>query len=1077
MFNLLKKPIIQLSFMQNRLSAFTITLIYLIIGILWIILTDKILLAVFNNTQQLSSAQAYKGWLYVGTTSIILYLLLRINERKISKTKFQAQEEYRQLVEQLPGVVFMDVFDDPQSTHYMSPRIKDLVGYTAEEWTMNGRDMWSISLHPDDRERVLNEDKRTNQTGESFRIEYRLKHKDGHYVWVKEDASLVRAEDGTPLFWQGILLDITEQKKAEELSRWRDEVLRESTMELTHYVDLNNLFEKIFSSLYKLIQFDSASIELVQGNMAEIVAGKNIPKEMIGRKYQINPKKWGGLDTLRNVQIIPDVQKDERFIIFDETNYIRSWMGIPLIVQENLIGFLNLDSRTPNYFTNEFAALVQTFANQAAIAIENTRLFELEKKRVETADIVRQAATALTNPLDLPSLYQAILAWLNKITSYDSASILEIEGDFMRLTAEKGLPHPEKALNKIFSANDTLLKIVRKTAQSLIINDCMTDSRFENWGDTEHIRGWMGVPLISRGQVIGFITIDSKTPNAFTQNDAVAAQTFAQLAATSIENVRLYTETKQRLEELETVSRVSSALRAAQDTNEMFPILLREIETIIKTEMATIFLYDTESNALTARATSKMLANLPKTTYKPGEGIIGYVYASGQPHTSFEFNKDPIAAPENAEYIGTGWGGIAVPIRTANEIIGVIIVGIQKPRQIEDGYVRLLTTIAEIAGNAIYRSNLFDRNEEQIRRLTTLREIDTAITSSLDLRITLNIIIEHLITKMGVSAASFLIFNPNSQMLDTVAASGFQNQEMNQISLNVGDGLATQILLNRKPIHVKDLDNESQKITGENFSSYYALPLFSKGTTRGVLETYFKQPFTPNADWIDFVQTLAGQATIAIDNAELFENLQRSNQELSLAYDTTLEGWGKALELRDKETQGHTQRVTNLTLELAQRVGIPESQLTHIRRGALLHDIGKMGVSDKILRKPSALTEEEMNEMKKHPQYAYELLYPIPYLRAAVDIPYCHHEWWDGSGYPRGLKGEEIPLAARIFAVVDVWDALLSDRPYRKAWKQSEVCNYILSLSGKQFDPRIVGEFKQIIDNEPDIIKSNYPKD
>src|SRR5690606_28073759 len=237
-------------------------------------------------------------------------------------------------------------------------------------------------------------------------------------------------------------------------------------------------------------------------------------------------------------------------------------------------------------------------------------------------------------------------------------------------------------------------------------------------------------------------------------------------------------------------------------------------------------------------------------------------------------------------------------------------------------------------------------------------------------------------------------------------------QEMNQISLNVGDGLATQILLSRKPIHVKELNNESQQITGENFSSYYALPLFSKGTTRGILETYFKQTFTPNADWIDFVQTLAGQATIAIDNAQLFENLQRSNQELSLAYDTTLEGWGKALELRDKETQGHTQRVTNLTLELAQRVGIPESQLTHIRRGALLHDIGKMGVSDKILRKPSALTEAEMKEMKKHPQYAYELLYPIPYLRPAVDIPYCHHEWWDGSGYPRGLKGNEIPLAA-----------------------------------------------------------------
>lgn len=898
--------------MQNRLSAFTIAFLYLMIGIFWIILTDKILLAVFNNTQQLSSAQTYKGWIFIGTTSIFLYFLLRINERRITKTKSQAQEEYRQLVEQLPGVVFMDVFNDPKTTHYMSPRIKDLVGYTAEEWAEHGRDMWSKSLHPDDKERVLNEDTRTNQTGESFRVEYRLRHKNGHYVWVKEDASLIKAEDGTPLFWQGILLDITEQKKAEEFAQWRDEVLRESAMELTHYVDLNNLFEKIFTSLYKLIQFDSASIELVSGDIAEIVAGKNIPKGMIGKQYQISPKKWGGLESLREVKIIPDVHKDARFTLFEETKHIRSWMGIPLMVQEELIGFLNLDSRTPNYFNYENAALAQTFANQAAIAIENTKL---------------------------------------------------------------------------------------------------------------------------------------------------------------------YTETRQRLHELETVSRVSSALRAAQDTNEMFPILLNEIKSIIQTEAATIFLFDKEKNALTVRATSGWLANLPKSDFGPNEGVIGTVFVKGVVHISPELTSDPLAHPQNAKFFSKGLGGVAVPIRTANEIIGVIIVGIQRPRQIDDGYVRLLTTIAEIAGNAIYRSNLFDKNEEQIRRLTTLREIDTAITSSLDLRITLNIILDHLITKMNVSAASFLIFNPDSQMLDTLVSRGFQNQDMHQRSLHVGEGFVTQILLNRKPIYVKALNDEIQKITGETFSSYYALPLLSKGTTRGVLETYFKEPLTLSADWTDFVHTLAGQATIAIDNSQLFENLQRSNQELSLAYDTTLEGWGKALELRDKETQGHTQRVTTLSVELAQRVGIPESQLTHIRRGALLHDIGKMGVSDNILRKPSALTEAEMKEMKKHPQYAYELLYPIPYLRPAVDIPYCHHEWWDGSGYPRGLKGNEIPLAARIFAVVDVWDALLSNRPYRQAWNQKDVMKYILGLSGKQFDPRVVDEFARMIETNPKLIESNFPQE
>ena len=211
------------------------------------------------------------------------------------------------------------------------------------------------------------------------------------------------------------------------------------------------------------------------------------------------------------------------------------------------------------------------------------------------------------------------------------------------------------------------------------------------------------------------------------------------------------------------------------------------------------------------------------------------------------------------------------------------------------------------------------------------------------------------------------------------------------------------------------------------------MPLFSKGSARGVLETYFRQPFSPSADWIEFLHTLGEQAIIAIDNAQLFENLQQSNQELSLAYDTTLEGWGKALELRDKETQGHTHRVTDLTLELARQMNIPEAELLQIRRGTLLHDIGKMGVSDNILHKDGPLTEDEQFEMRKHPQYAYDMLYPIAYLRPALDIAYCHHEWWDGSGYPRGLKGEEIPLSARIFAIIDVWDALSIGPPIPKS--------------------------------------------
>ena len=198
------------------------------------------------------------------------------------------------------------------------------------------------------------------------------------------------------------------------------------------------------------------------------------------------------------------------------------------------------------------------------------------------------------------------------------------------------------------------------------------------------------------------------------------------------------------------------------------------------------------------------------------------------------------------------------------------------------------------------------------------------------------------------------------------------------------------------------------------------------------------------------------------------EALRNAHSELERAYDATIEGWSRVLDLRDKETQGHSVRVTEMTLRVARKLGMSEEEFVHVRRGALLHDIGKMGIPDNILLKPGPLTDEEWQIMRLHPTYAYHMLSPIPYLKAALDIPYNHHEKWDGTGYPRGLKGNEIPLAARIFAIVDVWDALRSDRPYRKAWSKQKVCQHISSLSGIHFDPKLVDVFLQIVMDDND---------
>jgi putative nucleotidyltransferase with HDIG domain len=351
---------------------------------------------------------------------------------------------------------------------------------------------------------------------------------------------------------------------------------------------------------------------------------------------------------------------------------------------------------------------------------------------------------------------------------------------------------------------------------------------------------------------------------------------------------------------------------------------------------------------------------------------------------------------------------------------------------------------------------------QQIERLSALRRIDQAITSNFDLPFTLNTILSEVSKQLQVDAAEILLLNAEDQVLEYAASQGFRIHAAETARVPMGESLAGRVAKERRLIKIEE-PLLSILLAGEDFVCYYGLPLIAKGKVRGVLEVFHRTPLHPYPEWLDFLNALAEQTAIAIDDATLFENLQASNLELMKAYDTTIEGWSRALDLRDQETEGHTQRVTEMTLTLARRFGFHEENLLHLRWGTLLHDIGKMGVPDNVLLKPEPLTEEEWIMMRKHPQYAYDLLKPIAFLGSALDIPYSHHEKWDGTGYPRGLKAYEIPFAARLFAVVDVWDALTSDRPYRPAWSEEEALAFIREQSDKHFDPQVVDVFISLL--------------
>lgn len=327
-----------------------------------------------------------------------------------------------------------------------------------------------------------------------------------------------------------------------------------------------------------------------------------------------------------------------------------------------------------------------------------------------------------------------------------------------------------------------------------------------------------------------------------------------------------------------------------------------------------------------------------------------------------------------------------------------------------------------------------------------------------------------MINELQVDAADVLLYNPNTQCLEYAAGRGFKTDALIYTNLRVGQGMAGRAAEEKKIIQIDNLTKKetsfisSPLIIKEKIIAYFGVPLITKGEIKGVLEIFHRSSMKPTKEWLDFLNTLASEAAIAIDNAQLFEDLRQSNINLSEAYETTLEGWASTLELRDRETEGHSQRVIKLTLNLAKKMNVKEEKLIHIQRGTLLHDIGKMGIPDSVLLKPGPLSNEEWEIMHRHPVYAKEMLSAIPFLKPALDIPYCHHEKWDGTGYPRGIKGKKIPLPARIFSIVDVYDALLSDRPYRKAWKEDDTLAYIKDQSGKQFDPKVVEAFLQLLE-------------
>lgn len=446
-------------------------------------------------------------------------------------------------------------------------------------------------------------------------------------------------------------------------------------------------------------------------------------------------------------------------------------------------------------------------------------------------------------------------------------------------------------------------------------------------------------------------------------------------------------------------------------------------------------------------------------------GLYGELLAGGSPIRRRVPGMDPqeFGLPEDSDRISSV---LAIPIAGQHHSVGVIsLLNKIGAEEFSDEEATVAETMVAQVSVAYENARLIQETDQRLSHLNTLRAIDLAISASTDRGLTLSVILDHIVTHLRVSAAAILLVDRGTDELVTAAVRGLRSHGAARRRVKIGTNYAGVAAQERRSIVIKNTaalapgEAAPPKFGDEQFQAYVVLPLVAKGRTLGVLEIFNRDPLERDEEWYDFLTALADQTAVALEDAELFGALKKEGSGLSFVVDSVIEGVVRALDVRNMQPDEETSRATNLTVELAKSAGCSAQELEHIRRGAMLHDIGTLGVPEAILTKPGPLNDVELAIVKRHPQLAYEWLKPIAFLRNALDIPYCHHEKWDGSGYPHGIKREAIPQAARLFAVVDVWDSLTSKRPYRAAWSVDRASAHVKSLSGSHLDPRAVELF------------------
>jgi PAS domain S-box-containing protein len=877
-------------------------------------------------------------------------------------------------------------------------RRAEIVGYTIEELSPVTIDSVRKYIHPADLQKFEDHlDQVFKKKLAVYDVEYRIKHKQGHWVWVQDRGKVTAWDaDGNPELMYGTLVDISVQVQAQEKMQLQAAALKTTATSIL-----------ITDKDRKIIWCNPAFSQLTG----------YAPDEAIGKACK----------TLIGTSKHPKAFYKEMDDTLASGN---SWKGT--ILNRRKDGTIYYDASTFTPIINEAGETTHYIEMKEDIT-ERVHREEALRKTTENLQAIHDHSPLMISEFDADGRYlnanRAVAEFFNASDPVDVIS--RTFGELLPGNAENGyLKHIPQIL---------------KQKQPLTVENHLQAPQGEIYLLSTLF------PLFDiKGQV---------------RSIGVIAQDISELKQAEAMQRR-------RLVELESLEKITDILRHAQTVDKALPKILHQTLDALEIPAGEILLFESNSQTFRATASAGWYRNTGHLPLKINQGISGKVLSSGRSHITEEFAQDPIFHSASGEVAPPGWGGACVPIQAFENTLGLIFIACEAPRQIQPDEVQLLEAIARIVGISLHRMSLHEETVRRVERLEAQRTIEKAVAGLFDLPMTLEIIVNQALMILPADAVSLFLYEPHTLTLNYAAGSGFTTEGFQNTSYRVGEGYGGRAALDYKPVHLDDLKNITPSFKRmplaqeEHFVCYSAVPLVAKGQLKGILEVFHRTPFHHDDEWASYLESLALQAAVAIDDLQIYKEMQHSNLILSQAFDQMIERWSAVIDQRENESEGHTLDVTEMALTLAKALGVREEDLVHLKRGGLLHDVGKLSVPESILSKDNNLTEQERDVVKDHPMYAYKMLSSISYLRPALDIPYCHHENWDGSGYPRQLKGEQIPLAARIFSVVNTWDDLLSPRHSQGAVSEEKALNSIRARAGKDFDPRVVDAFIKLIEEK-----------